>query len=160
MAAPLRIYRTLRGADLGRRPPTDDDVVAALNAPEPPPPTTRTEDIVKGYLDRLVKMIPGEVVAFYLGGAGIIPKEYPWVLVIWALIGLIGLIGIRSFATSDPDKNLGPQWPAIIISAIAYFIWLYAIGGPFASFDLYLPWLATLLVSAWTFLVPIFYRGN
>jgi len=32
-------------------------------------------------------------------------------------------------------------------------------GGPFTAFGLHVPFLGSLLVLAWTFFIPILYRG-
>ena len=47
----------------------------------------------------------------------------------------------------------------VAISSVAFVIWVYSLGGPFAVFNLYVPYIGSLLVLAWTFFVPTFYKG-
>jgi hypothetical protein len=116
---------------------------------------------LRSYLDRLMKMIPGEVVALYLVGSGVIPRdESAWWLVGWSLVCLLGLFVIRIYGTADPRNSVPPQWPSVLISAFAFVIWVYSLGGPFAAFGLHKPFIGSLLVLGWTFFVPIFYRGD
>ena len=122
----------------------------------------------QSYLDRLIKMIPAEVIGLYLVGSGIIPISYPptttpmiqkIALVIWALICLIAVVVVRIYGTYDQSYHHPIDWPHVVISAIAFLIWVYTIGGPFAIFGLTVPWIGSLLVLVWTFFVPIFYHG-
>jgi len=111
------------------------------------------------YLDRLLKMIPAEVIGLYLVGSGIIPQDQTIGLTVWAVICLVGLFAIRVYGTADRVENKPPDWTHVIISAIAFVIWLYMLGGPFVAWGLSVPWVGSLLVLAWTFFVPIFYKG-
>jgi hypothetical protein len=138
MSAPFRIRRLDTGA-----------VPVAL----------REEEDFKFYLDRLLKMIPGEVVGLYLVGSGFIPKDQPIVLTVWALVCLAGVVLIRAYGTADPKHNEPPDWIHVAISTVAFIIWVYTLGGPFAAINLYIPYVGSLLVLAWTFFVPIFYKG-
>jgi hypothetical protein len=114
----------------------------------------------QSYLDRLMKMIPAEVIGLYLVGNGIIPADQKIALIIWTVICLIGVVVVRIYGTYDQSKQHPLDWPHIVISAIAFVIWVYAIGGgPFAAFSLTIPWVGSLLVLVWTFFVPIFYHG-
>jgi hypothetical protein len=132
-------------------------------------PAVRAADVVgggaggedfKGYLDRLMKMIPGEAIGLYLVGSGFIPKEAPAVLAVWAVVCLIGVIALKAYGTSDAQAHLPVDYVHVAISAIAFIIWVYSIGGPFAAYNLAVPYIGSLLVLAWTFFVPIFYRGS
>jgi hypothetical protein len=138
MSAPFRI----------RRP--DTGVKAVALGPE---------EGFKFYLDRLFKMIPAEVVSLYLVGSGFIPEAQAVALLIWAVVCLIGVVAVRAYGTTDPAENKPPDWVHVAISSVAFVIWVYSLGGPFAAFKLYVPYIGSLLVLAWTFFVPIFYKG-
>jgi hypothetical protein len=118
------------------------------------------ETDARPYLDRLMKMIPGEVIGLYLVGAGFIPPGQNIALVAWAVVCLIAVFVVRAYGTADPAKGLSPQWISVAISAVAFVIWLYSLGGPFAAYGLHVPFVGSLLVLAWTFFVPIFYKGT
>lgn len=112
------------------------------------------------YLDRLMKMIPAECVGLYLVGSGIIPAGKFAGLTSWALLCLIGVVVLRIYGTADRPAALKPDWVHVAISAIAFVIWVYTLGGPFVALPgVYVPFVGSLLVLAWTFFVPIFYKG-
>jgi hypothetical protein len=118
----------------------------------------------KQYLDRLMKLIPGEIVALYLMGNGIIPGEKvedkALGLAAWTVICLIGVIAVKAYGTADPQQGQTPDWVHVGISAVAFLIWVYTIGGPFEAYGLAKPWVGSLLVLAWTFFTPLFYKGS
>lgn len=118
------------------------------------------DENIRGYLDRLIKMIPSEVISLYIIGSGLIPKEESVVLLIWTIVCLVGVICIRIYGTADPRKKLPPQWTSVAISSIAFLIWVYSLGGAFAAFHLYVPYIGSLLILAWTFFIPLFYEGS
>jgi hypothetical protein len=113
----------------------------------------------KFYLDRLMKMIPGEVVGLYLVGSGFIPVGDNLVLGLWAFICFLGVVALKAFGTADPTSRTPPDWLHVVISAVAFVLWVYTMGGPFTATAFHVPYVGSLLVLAWTFFVPIFYRG-
>ncbi len=117
------------------------------------------EENFRFYLDRLFKMIPGEVISLYLVGSGFIPQEQAIGLAIWAIICLAGVIIVRAYGTADQKNNKPPQWGPVAISSVAFVIWVYSLGGPFAAFGLSAPWIGSLMILVWTFFLPIFYKG-
>ena len=116
-------------------------------------------DGFKQYLDRLLKMIPAEIVALYMIGSGMIPADRDIVLTIWACICFVLVIIIRIYGTADTQNNKPPQTIPIIISSVAFIIWVYSQGGPFARFNLYEPFIGSLAILFWSFVIPIFYKG-
>jgi hypothetical protein len=121
-----------------------------------------TEEPVREYFERLIKMIPADVVGLYLVGSGFIPREKREILAIWTAVCLFGVIAVRIWGTADPDPQRPepPQWPVVGISSVAFVIWVYSMGGVFAAYGLAEPYIGSLLVLAWTFFVPIFYKGS
>jgi hypothetical protein len=118
------------------------------------------DEAVKEYLGRLIKMIPSEVIGLYLAGIGVISANDDGTLqLIWVAVCLVGVIAVRWYGTSDAEKGLKPQWPVIFISSVSFVIWIYSMGGPFVSLGLFRPVLGTLFVSAWSFFVPLIYKG-
>lgn len=138
MSAPYRITRPGVGAQAVAAEPNQD---------------------FKFYLDRLLKMIPAEVISLYLVGSGFIPADQPAVLLIWSIMCLVGVVVIRAYGTTDPTKNLPPDWAHVAISSVAFVIWVYSLGGPFVAMGWYVPYIGSLLVLAWTFFVPFLYKG-
>ena len=144
MAAPLRITR----------PPV---VKAAMRkggtAQEKPTP-------IQSYMERLVKLIPAEVVGLYLVGQGIIPPAEKVALVVWSIICLGLVVLVRAKATGDRANSISPQWSAVAVSTISFVIWVYNMQGPFQAFHVAIPYLGSLAVLVWTFVVPFFYQGS
>jgi hypothetical protein len=146
MPAPYRIVNPAVGVKAAAAPQTD----------------------FSSYLDRLMKMVPTEVIGLYLVGSGIIPHDQPVVLTLWALICLVGVVAMRAWGTADATAS-PPQptdWTHVAISAVAFILWIFTMGGgPFTTGGVFAaayeqtPYVGSLLVLAWTFFVPIFYKG-
>jgi hypothetical protein len=129
-----------------------------------PPAAQTTGSTFQDYLARLMKMIPAEVIGLYLVGDGIIVSSAPnqeIPLIIWAVICIIAVIAVRIYGTTDPDAVHTVDWIHVAISAVAFVIWIYTLGGPGDPFKapIYQPWIGSILVLVWTFFVPMFYRG-
>jgi hypothetical protein len=148
MVAPLRIRRPQMEAAVGVE--TVGAEAIGVGAGQNP---------LDSYLDRLVKMVPGEAVGLYLVGSGIIPGDQAIALLTWSIFCFLAVIVIKTYGTADSAHNLPPDWVHVAISSVAFVIWVYTIGGPFTMFHLAVPYIGSLLVLAWTFLVPIFYKG-
>jgi hypothetical protein len=90
MAAPLRITR----------PPM---VKAAMRkggpAQEKPTP-------IQSYMERLVKLIPAEVVGLYLVGQGIIPPVEKVAIVVWSIVCLVLVVLVRAKTTGDRVNSI------------------------------------------------------
>lgn len=63
-------------------------------------------------------------------------------------------------ATKTGSSLTTAQWPAVIISAVSFLIWLYALGGVFATLPFYKAYIGSLAIVAWTFIVPRIYKGS
>jgi len=113
----------------------------------------------KFYLDRLLKLIPAEVLGLYLVGSSLIPEGQAIPLAIWTVICLGGVVALRAYGTADPAERKKTDWIHVAISGVAFLIWVYTLGGVFRLWNIYVPYLGALLVLAWTFFVPIFYKG-
>lgn len=138
-------------------------------------------DPLKGYVDRVVKLIPAEVVSVYLAGKSGIQAAFPpgsdanrtttlisenqyWVG--WTVFCLASVVLVRAWATSDKGKGLKPEWPAVAIAAVSFVIWVYSLGDVFARPSLFgnlehgiwEPLLSSLFVLAWTLVVPLLYK--
>ncbi len=114
----------------------------------------------QGYLDRLMKLIPTEVISLYLVGMGLIPDVEDATLIIWTVFCLLAVLALRAWGTTDAKAGLATDWKHVIISGIAFLIWVYSLGGAFENLGLYRPTLGSLLVLAYTFIVPYIYKGE
>ena len=113
------------------------------------------------YLQRLVKLIPGEAIGIYLTAKNILESKvvcdnYQWL----PFVGLIILLVVRVLGTrvKTENRNVSIEWPLVIISMISYFIWIYAIGDCILGFDQISQQVVAIVVLIWTFLVPYIYK--
>jgi hypothetical protein len=105
------------------------------------------------YFSRLLKYIPAEVVAFYISAGGIVPADHPKRLgYLWAIftVGAIATPVYMLFAARD-DETKKPIPIQILLATIAFPVWAYAMGGPFASLAWYEAWTGSLLLLTVTF---------
>jgi membrane protease YdiL (CAAX protease family) len=139
-----------------------------------------TEDPTKNYVDRLIKLIPAEIVSIYLAGKSGIEAAFPpggaantnqrfiseniyWIG--WTIFCFLAVFIVRAWATSDSKQSVKPEWPAVFIAAGSFVVWVYSLGDVFArptifghDRGIWEPLLAMLIVFAWTLIVPIVYR--
>jgi hypothetical protein len=129
----------------------DDAGGAAVTVPE-------SSGSIGDYLDRLMKMVPAEAIGLYIVGKGVIGEQWG-ILVGWAVFCLAFVILLRVKYTADPVKKLSPDWIHIIISSVAFLIWTYSMGQPFEAFNIYNATIGSLLMLAYTAVVPVLYKG-
>lgn len=111
----------------------------------------RTKDT---YLGKLVKLIPSDMVAAYLAIQGVIPKpQAKWGLTVVATLLLI----IMPFYLKKMHKHETVK--QIILTCLSFVIWLYVLGGPFTFFNVYEPWLASVIMILWTTFAPLLLAG-
>jgi hypothetical protein len=108
------------------------------------------------YYSRLVKLIPSEVIAFYLALDGIasVMKDKDTMLwiafgnaVIGAWIYLGQLANVRGFVQR-------------FLTVFALVIWIYVFGGPFVQFSWYDPAYGKFILVIYTFFIPMLFKGN
>lgn len=115
---------------------------------------------MQDYWGRLIKLIPAEVISIYLVGIGIIPAGANLSTAAWALVCLGLVVVARAYLTGNKPNNIPPEWGSVIISAISFGIWVYNMPGPFQAYGLAVPYMGSLAILVWTFIVPAFYKGD
>jgi hypothetical protein len=109
------------------------------------------------YVSKLIRLIPAPALGIYLTAKGFIPVEYlGW----WALVCLGVVILFSVWGTHDNNEQPPVQWKAVVIAAIAYIIWVYAMGDHLGNIMLPASWIASVAVILWSGLLPLFYRGD
>jgi hypothetical protein len=110
------------------------------------------------YFTQIIKYIPSEAVALYLTLYGIVAAaktQVPFETILWILF-IVGLIATPIYllrVTKVKDKV------QLAISTVAFFIWVFALGGPFATYSWYNTVYGAILIVVYTFFVPLF-RGT
>jgi V8-like Glu-specific endopeptidase len=125
------------------------------------------------YLERLVKLIPAEVVGAYLVGRELAAANDATGG--WALTCLVFVFIFRALMTQTKltwrIKSSEIQWAAVWISAVSFVFWVYSFGdhilffppcflnSPDCKWD-GLSWVASLGLLLWTPLIPYIYQGD
>ena len=105
------------------------------------------------YKERILKFIPAEVVTLYLlvyGLAKATEDEIPFEVISWVLFA-VGIIGTILYLWRIGKVD----WLQILISTIAFVVWVFALGGPFLQLPWYNSIYGALLLPIYTFFIPI-----
>ncbi len=115
--------------------------------------------VADDYLGRLVKYVPAEIIALYLTVAGIIPPDptgRPRATVLWVVFfGCLVLVPVFTWVATTRHGR-PPLTAQVVISTLAFPIWVFAIGGPFASLAWYQPWIASVVLAFATTLMGLY----
>ncbi len=135
--------------------PAEDDAILPPAAPSSAAPSSAEGDLypeADKYTTKLLKYIPAEVIALYLTLDTLIRSadQIP-VAVYWGIF-LFGIIATYLYLWRV--ENVAKQGQ-LVISMLAYCIWVFAIGGPFANLEWYDPIYGGILLPIFTFMVPI-----
>jgi hypothetical protein len=135
--------------------PAEDDAISPPAAPSSAAPSSAEGDLypeADKYTTKLLKYIPAEVIALYLTLDTLIRSadQIP-VAVYWGIF-LFGIIATYLYLWRV--ENVAKQGQ-LVISMLAYCIWVFAIGGPFTNLEWYDPIYGGILLPIFTFMVPI-----
>lgn len=104
------------------------------------------------YVSRLLKYIPTEVIVLYLTLSSLL-RSVEQSSVAWGwLIFFFGLAATPLYLWRLQHVRKALQ---LIISTIAFAVWVFAMGGPFANLAWYAPFYGGVLLCVYTFLIPI-----
>ena len=80
-------------------------------------------------------------------------------MAIWAVVCLVGVVVVRAYGMGDAREGVPPDWKHVLVSTVAFAIWVYTLGGPFELWGIAVPYIGSLLVLGWTFFAPFVYKG-
>lgn len=106
------------------------------------------------YYKRLLKLIPSEIIAFYLAMDAIVCNMKNKHIMLW-IVFLVSLIGAWVYIIKATNVKKKIQQ---IITLISFIIWVYVIGGPFQLLTWYDATYGKLLVTIYTFFIPFIYK--
>jgi hypothetical protein len=108
---------------------------------------------------QILKYIPAEIVAAFLTIDGIFQSALkpPDLTIQWAMFFLLLFCTPIYLWRVTNDNNLNAAKGQMIVGTIAFFIWVFAIGGPFTSFEWYTEnvYWGSIGVAVCTFIFPI-----
>jgi len=128
------------------------------------------------YLDKLIKYVPAETVSAWIAIKGIILSSAKpegtkgttdlWVLFI-ILIVLTSVYLYRTFYKQIKEQSKSyidkprkvklsnDHYIQILISTLAFIVWVFATGEPFSSLSFYQPYYASITIIIFTFVIPM-----
>ena len=136
---------------------------AIVDAAAPAPASTGTRGVPDSdftfsqaskdeYADKLLKLIPAEVIGVYLamtsildGSSDTIHTIVPWLVFAFGIFATWFYLRVSLKVT---------QRRQLALTIAAFCIWVFTIGGPFETLDWYRPTYAGLLLAAYTFMAP------
>jgi hypothetical protein len=123
--------------------------------------TTRyqgTGGSVDTYFDKVIKYIPSDIVGGWIAVTGLInsASNVPTSLLLWIGFG-VGIVLTALWThkqTSVPNMQLART--QILISTGSFIVWVFALGGPFATLGFYRPLYGSLLLIFYTLVIGLF----
>jgi hypothetical protein len=120
----------------------------------------REVNTTQPYLDKAVKLVPTEIVGAYLVLVGVVggsasstaapTDQLTKVLVVVIFFVLLIATPLYQIFISKVTNKL-----QVVVTTIAFVLWVYNLGGPFSILGIYEPKIAAALLTFWSFLVPL-----
>ncbi len=129
------------------------EIKSATDIPVAPPTS------INDYKDRLVKLIPSEIITAYITLKGLIcgaDVSGNRQLLLWIVFGILVILNpLYLFYVTKVKKA-----EQILFSSFAFVLWVMVIGGTFTHI-LGFPseWLGSILLVIYTLLIPFVYKG-
>lgn len=142
---------------MGRRIITEEGLKSAkaMGALE----TTGTPAQLDGYWDRVIKNIPGDIVAGWtaiLGLFGVVPGsrgDLETTNILWVIWAVLTVITFFWTYRQTKMPQMQPAWTQIFISTFAFIVWALALGVPFNTLSIYDSRIAAAILILFTLLV-------
>jgi hypothetical protein len=119
----------------------------------------REVNSTQSYADKLVKLVPTEIVGAYMVLSGMIgvspassskPSDMSSALIIVVSIILLALTPIYLMRIGHVKNVI-----QIVVTTLSFAIWVYTLGGPFAVLGIYYPIIASIILVLWQMIVPL-----
>lgn len=115
---------------------------------------------VNDYKDRLVKLIPSEIVTAYVTIQGLLSGASTEAgnknLLLWIVIALLFILTPVYLYYAGKVK----KWNQIIFTAIAFILWVIVIGSPVKQIlGFEAGFIGSIFLILYTLMIPFFYKG-
>ena len=119
----------------------------------------REVNSTQSYADKLVKLVPTEIVGAYMVLSGMIgvspassskPSDMSSVLIIVVSIILLALTPIYLMRISHVKNVI-----QIVVTTLSFVVWVYTLGGPFLVIGIYYPIIASVILILWQMILPL-----
>jgi hypothetical protein len=119
-----------------------------------PPPVP-----INDYKDRLVKLIPSEIITAYVTLKGLINgagEQGNKQLLLWIIFGILVVLNPLYLYYVTNVKKAGQ----IVFSSIAFVLWVMVIGGTFSNIlGFSSEYIGSILLVLYTLFIPFVYKG-
>ncbi len=114
---------------------------------------------VNDYKDRLVKLIPSEIITAYVTLKGLITgagEQGNKTLLLWIVFGILVVMNPLYLYYVTNVKKAGQ----IVFSSIAFILWVLVIGGTFTTIlGFSAEYIGSILLVLYTLFIPFVYKG-
>lgn len=110
------------------------------------------------YLEKLLKLIPAESVAVYMTLDGVLRSAVEgdqlriWLWIVFAVVLVGNVFYLRRTNVKAPLQY--------VIMELAFVVWVISLGGPFSLYEWYQPFIGSITLVLFTFVVAPFYKGT
>jgi hypothetical protein len=114
----------------------------------------REVDTMTSFTDKLVKLIPTEIVGAYTVFTGMIEASANADIKrvgLWAVFCLLLLLTPAYLLRVSKVRN-GVQ---LAVASLSFAVWAYALGGPFKGLPLYDPLVGSVILGMWSVITPV-----
>lgn len=119
---------------------------------------SNTSTEIDGYVDKLLKYIPTEIVGGWIAITGFVKSssDIPSTALLWGLFAIFVVLTALYILkqTSEPKKPLAIKQTAISVGV--FIVWVFALGEPFSSLSFYRPVYGSILLIVYNLVIPLF----
>jgi len=114
---------------------------------------------VNDYKDRLVKLIPSEIITAYVTIKGLIMgagSSGNKTLLLWVVFGILVVLNPLYLIYVTQVKKAGQ----VLFSSLAFVLWVMVIGGTFSTiFGFPAEYIGSIMLVIYTLFIPFVYKG-
>jgi hypothetical protein len=125
----------------------------------------REVNATQSYFDKAVKLVPTEIVGAYSVLAGIVgissttaavPEDSLSKILIQVIFFVLLLLTPLYLWKISKVTNI----VQLVVTTLAFILWIYTLGGPFAVWGIYEPKVAAVLLTVWSLVIPLVVRPD